>query len=301
MSWPFFTYNVSVSATSVRCPSCGKRLSPSTRVCPICGAEQALHIRRIRCNYCNRRVPTDIMLCPYCKHDPRGVYLRPRLLLGAIFVVAIAALAYTTLNSSAWVVALAPGSTPTPTATAVPTRAITLLVVATTAPSATPTPTLRPAAKPTATAPLPTDTPTPTATRRVVIPPPVRTVAPAPTGSTSLAPPMLLAPVNGAKLNGSKRNIVLLFQSGVALQPDEWFRIEVVFKDREDRFANWCGWTKDSSIQFPWGYYEDSWQQDRSFHWHVSITQSLTDMPSTCAASVTEISPPSPDWTFYWY
>jgi hypothetical protein len=242
-------------------------------------------------------VPAEIVLCPYCKHNPRGVYLRPRFLLGIIGALALAVFACAALNPSAWVNALSVHSTPTSTATAKPTRVITLLVTATPAPSAMPKPTGRPTDKPAPTL-NPTDTPTPTATKRVVKPLPALTATPAP---TSLQSPILLAPANAAKLYGPKKNILLYFKSDVTLHADEWFRIEVIFKDREFKFANWCGWSKDSFIQFPWTYYEDSWQGDRAFHWHVSIAQSQTDSPSTCAASATDVSPPSAEWTFYWY
>jgi hypothetical protein len=111
----------------------------------------------------------------------------------------------------------------------------------------------------------------------------------------------LLSPADGAKLSGSKQIVILRFTTDLALQANEWYRVEVVFKSRTYSFANWCGWTKDHLIQFPASYYDASWQLDRTFRWHVTIAQAEPNPPSTCQALSTDVSPHSAEWTFYWY
>jgi RNA polymerase subunit RPABC4/transcription elongation factor Spt4 len=295
-------YNANVSARTVRCRNCGKRLAAATRVCPACGADQPLHVRRIRCNYCSLRVPADSAVCPHCKHDPRGFYIRPRAVLGLVGVVAIAALAYAALNPSLWVSSLTPTNTSTVTPTRIPsaTAVIALVVTATLPPSLTASPTQAPTTTSTATTgPTATETPSPTATKRVVTRPlPSSTSSPT---ATSFPPPILVSPPNGTSFSGPKDRIIFSFTSAAPLEENQWFRLEVVFQNRTNNFANWCGWSKGGPLQFPMSYRDDSWQLDRTFRWHVNIADSPLSHPSTCAAEATIVSPPSVEWTFYWY
>jgi hypothetical protein len=297
-------YNANVSVSTVRCTNCGKRLAPGTRVCPACGADQPLplHIHRIRCNYCSLRVPADTSVCPNCNHNPRGFYLHPRVLLGTLGVLALAAVAYAALNPSLLSKSISPPNTATPTRTPTATGVIALVVTATLPPSATPTVTQPPTVIPTSTVNptgTATSTPTATATRRLEATP-----LPSPTATptaTSYLPPILLAPGDGAKISGPKARVLLTFTSAMPLQANQWFRVEVIFRDRSNNFADWCGWTKDSSVQFPISYYDASWQLDRTFLWHANIAESAASPPSTCAADAIIVSPPSTEWTFYWY
>lgn len=266
-------------------------------------------VRRIRCHFCSRRVPADSIVCPYCRHNPRGLYLRPSMFIAPVAVVALAALAYAAVNPSVWTRALSltgavtPTTTTGPTPRATGTRATALIVTAT----------LRPSFAPTITEvapPLPSETPNPTPTssstptytpvRQQVRPtaPPPPTLTPSP---TSYPPPILQSPSSGAKLSGRKQAVILAYTSPGSLQPNEWFRVEVIFKDPAANFANWCGWTKDNSIRFPIPYYDDSWPFDRTFRWHVTIARAEAESPSTCQAVYTDLTPPDQEWIFYWY
>ncbi len=295
-----------MSANSVRCPNCGKRIRESVRICPACGTEQPLHIHRIRCHYCDRRVPSNVALCPNCKHDPRGFYVRASW-LRTIAVLGLAlGVAWLAFNPPIRFDVQSLLQVPTPTRLAA--IGPELIVVTATLP-ATPTPTARPATVPNTREPTMTLTlvpPTPTYTQsptvRPITPaaPVVGTPVPTATSSPALRPPLLVAPANGERMSGRKRIINLTFQP-VELGPKQWYRIQVDFKDREDRFASWCGWTRDNFIRFPMDYYDDTWQLDRTFRWQVKIVNSDANPPSTCAAPSADQSPASPVWTFYWY
>lgn len=266
-----------------------------------------MHVRRIRCHYCSRRVPADSIVCPICKHNPRGFYLRPRLVFPVLAVIAIVALAYWAINSSIWsnAVSNSVANSPTSTTTPRPTRLTALIVTATLLPSRVPVSTDAPTASPTGTAvptstqiPTPTLTPQPSRPTALPVQQPLPTLAPSP---TSYAPPVLLSPLSGARLSGRKQAVVLTYAYPQILLPNNWFRVEVIFKDPAGNFANWCGWTKDYAIRFPIPYYDDSWPYDRTFRWHVAIAQAGTDLPSTCQASYSDVSALSQDWIFYWY
>lgn len=288
---------------TVRCTNCGKRLPPGTLVCPACGANQNLHIRRIRCNYCSLRVPADSRVCPNCNHNPHGFYIHPRRFLGLIGAAAVIVVGYAALNPSIWVRSIPLPSTPTLTATASPTAIVALVVTATLAPSDTPIPTgtptpTNPPASTATTITSPTATATQTPTRRTIRVLPSDT--PVPT-STTYPSPILFGPPNGVTESGRKQPIILMFTSASGLGPTEWYKVEVIFKSRTFSFANWCGWTKEQFIRFPMSYYDESWQYDRTFKWHVNIAESSANPPSTCAADALVTSPPSAEWTFYWY
>jgi hypothetical protein len=94
---------------------------------------------------------------------------------------------------------------------------------------------------------------------------------------------------------------MLTFTTAVPLQANQWIRVEVIFHNRTNNFANWCGWSKGAPLQFPSSYHDDSWQPDRTFRWHVNVAESEANPPSTCAAEAIIISSPSPEWTFFWY
>ncbi len=306
MSRPLFVYNAAMSGSSVRCPNCAKRLSPHLRICPACGAEQPLHVRRIRCNYCGRRIPAQSPTCPRCEHNPRRFYLRPHHVLYPLGLVLLAVLIYFGVNAIPWVRTLAVGSAPTPTRTRAPTRTPALIVITATA---TDTPVLLamgtdtplPSATDTL-APVTPSTPTRTVTptRRPTVRPQV--LRPSPSATTVLiAAPVLESPVDGQSLYGPRKRITFNFHGMAPLREHDWFRIEVDFMDRTNQFANWCGWSQSNSIDLPNAYYDDSYQMNRTFRWHVNIAETATDSPSTCAAPTIHLSAPSPEWTFYWY
>jgi Double zinc ribbon len=289
-------------AYSLRCPNCGKRVPDALRTCPACGAEQPFHIRRIRCGYCSRRVPANVTLCPYCRHNPRRMYLRPHLLWGLLGVGVLVALACAAFNAPTWVGGLAFRNAQTPTSPA-PTRQAVLFVTATTSALATPSPTATLMHVITTNLATPTEPPTNTPTVTATATRPPLRVAPTNTPTATavpLPPPLLLAPPNGAKLNGPHKAIVLSFHP-TELRANEWYRVEVLFKDRENRGAGWCGWTKGTTLLFPSSYYDDSWQLDRTFRWHVQVFASSVDLPSTCGAPATPVGAPSADWVFYWF
>lgn len=266
-----------------------------------------MHVRRIRCHYCSRRVPADSIVCPYCKHNPRGLYLRPRLVFVVIALVLIAIVAYGALNPSVWTnaVSLSASNSPTATVPARATRVTALIVTSTLPPSLVPVFTDSPTATPTETAaPTSTQAPTSTPTQRPATPPPppVRPLIPSATAvPTSYPPPVLSSPPPGTRLSGRKQAVILSYTYPASLLPSVWFRVEVIFKDPAGNFANWCGWTKDYSIRFPIPYYDDSYPYDRTFRWHVALAQAGTDLPSTCQATYQDVSTLSQDWIFYWY
>ncbi len=287
---------------SIRCTNCGKRLAEGTRICPACGVEQPLHVNRIRCGYCSRRVPSNVVLCPYCKHNPRHLYLRPRFFIGLLGLIGAIVLIYGAFNAPRLFGGLALPKLPAPTV-AVAAEPPLLVVTATSVPSATftPVPTLAPTlfVPTTSLTAVPSVRPsaTPTATRSTVkvLPP---TPMPTPT-PILLAPPSLLGPKNGEKIYGAKRIILLTFQP-VELQASEWYRVQVDLHDRDNRAASWCGWSQETTVRFPAEYYDDSWQLDRTFRWHVNVAVSDANPPSTCAAATISMGAASEDRVFYW-
>ncbi|MGB8646500.1 MAG: zinc ribbon domain-containing protein [Anaerolineae bacterium] len=289
-----------MSAISVRCPKCAKRLSPRVRICPACGAEQPLHILRIRCSYCGRRIPANALTCPHCDHDPRRFYWRPVLLVYGLGLALLALVIYVGVNRPVWVQSLALSTAPKPTATVTHTPIVVII-------TATPTETIpAPATETDTPRPSPTDTraptlaPTPTATATLgpspVVPPLFPTLA-----APSLPAPVLESPADGQPVYGPHKRIALSFHGMAPLREHDWFRIQVDFKDRNNQFASWCGWGQSNSILLPSSYYDDSWQLDRTFHWHVNIAETNVALPSTCSAPTLHLGAPSPEWTFYWY
>ncbi len=261
-----------------------------------------MHIQRIRCHYCNRRVPANVTVCPNCQHDPRGLYLNLRLFLGLAGLVLLGVVVWAAFNAPVWVNALALRSTgtPTPRPTA---RSVILVVTSTASPNPTAAPTNVVANVQTDT-PVSTPTSTPTltatATRRAVRAAPTRT----PTATATLTPlsaPALLSPENGAKFQGSRKTVVLAFQPTEGLSANQWYRVQVDFKDRDDQATSWCGWSKGEAVLFPPDYYGDSYPFDRAFRWHVELVASSSTPPTTCSAPTTSVSAPSAIWVFYWY
>ncbi len=117
---------------------------------------------------------------------------------------------------------------------------------------------------------------------------------------TPSGPPSLLSPNNGEKFYGSKKRIPFTFQP-FELGANEWYRLQIDFRDRKNEAASWCGWSKGTTILFPSEYHDDSWQIDRTFRWHVNVAISDADPPSTCDAPVSSMSAPSEERLFYWY
>ncbi len=310
-----------MSAHSVRCPSCGKRLPSTARICPLCGTEQPQHVSRIRCNYCSRRIPANAALCPYCRRNPRRHYIRARWLLLPLALAGIVAVVFTALNAPVWFSALAlnpaatatsavafnptarvivtvlPAATLTPTATAsrLATSSAALVTTMSLLPSPTRMPTVESTAEPSP-SPIAPVRPTATRTRRAPSPTPKPTATLTIT-ATPFPPPVLLAPPDQAAIVGPRRFLWLSFRPSATLPEQGWYRIEVDFQDREDRPATWCGWTQGTGIYFPGDYRDDSWQFDRLFRWRVQVfhSQNVNIDP----AGLKPFSPPSVERAFY--
>ncbi len=278
------------------------------RNCPACGAQQVLQVRRIRCASCGRRIPANVLVCPHCGHNPRGLYLQSRVLylFAAIVLIALAVLAFPRVipwYKGISVASAPPRATHTPGPTLVEAMAITAAVPAelpTTevppSPEPSDVPTLMPSPVPTT---APTDVPTPTWTATQVLvlwyPPPKPTLTPSPYPAAEL-----ISPLNGAIFYGRGNRIMLTFQSDLQLAADQWFRVEVLFNDRSNNVAGWCGWSKGDPVRFPNSYFDDSWQTNRVFRWHVQLVTAADALPSTCQAAATNLGPPSAEWTFRW-
>src|SRR5262249_15382610 len=151
-------------------------------------------------------------------------------------------------------IALAPSPT-----SATPRPPVTVVLVA------TPLPATRTALPPTATVTAtPTEPPAPT----TVVPtnPPTATRdpessatdTPEPTGTASPIPtpvqvqaPMLVSPLDGDRINGPNKSVILTFQPAQTIGFEEWYRVQVDFLDRAGNPVSWCGFTKESALEFP--------------------------------------------------
>lgn len=198
---------------------------------------------------------------------------------------------------------LALNVTPTRVLTRTP---VTIFLVATSVP-ATPTHLPPPSALPNTAAPSPTAAPTATF-------PPTRTVSnqgtrvPPATGTPSPIPtvipvpaPKLVSPTDGERIIGANKRVDLQFQPAKPLGALDWFRVQVDFLDRAGNAVSWCGFTKNSSQEFPHDFFDDSSPTLRSFLWRVNVVRSNQITPSTCDAPYDILGPSSEPWTFYWY
>lgn len=292
-----------MSAEHARCANCGKRLPRHAHICPLCGYENVIHTPRIRCNYCGRRIPATFVVCPNCKHNPRSFYWRRSPIIWVVLLALIALLVCGILNFGSFGGSVNGLSEINTTLTPSPTFApVTVVIVATNRPiTATRVPpTLTKTASPTPVPPSLTSTPTLTPTRVVRTPratdTPTMTSTPAP-----IAAPALVSPTNQEHVGTINRNVDLSFHPNSVLGPQDWYRVQVDFLDRSDNPVSWCGWTKQSSIGFPRGYFDDSSPNVRSFLWHISIVHTSDPTPATCEAPFTKLSAQSDVWTFFWY
>ncbi len=112
---------------------------------------------------------------------------------------------------------------------------------------------------------------------------------------------MLTGPGYGHIFSGPGEAVDLTFHGSVPLAANQWFRVQIDYKDRNNVMISWCGWSRSNAIRFPRDYFDDSWQMTREFRWHVNLVETSLRVPSTCAAAVDNSSPDSPAWLFYWY
>ncbi len=270
-----------------------------------------MHTPRIRCNYCGRRIPASSVVCPHCQRNPRGFFWK-RWHVGvlALVLLAVAGIAAIVLGQEGISTALGSiqpiqvalgATTATPTFTKAP---LTIVIVATQPAS---TPTLLP---PTNTPLPPTETPSPTeipsATTTVTVTPhtPVGTETAPPTPIPTpvpVSPPKLQAPVDGEQVRGANQHITLRFTPAAPIGQLEWFRVQVDFLDRAGQPVSWCAFTKESFLEFPREFFDDSSPNVRSFLWRVNVVRTNQFDPKTCDAPFELLSAPSDVWTFYWY
>lgn len=196
-----------------------------------------------------------------------------------------------------------------PSPTAQTTRPpITVVLVA------TPLPATRTALPPTATqtltptAPPPTTvvpTKPPTATRdpessASPVPEPTESASPIPT-PVQVEAPKLVSPLDGDRISGSNKRVILAFQPAQTTRLQDWYRVQVDFLDRAGNPVSWCGFTKESAMEFPREFFDDSSPNVRSFLWRVNVVSSTQLVPVTCDAPYEILSAPSNVWTFLWY
>ncbi|MCC7163941.1 MAG: hypothetical protein IT331_15705 [Anaerolineae bacterium] len=264
--------------------------------------------QRIRCNFCNRRIPASSVVCPSCQRNPRAFYWKRRHVLVLVAVLALVGLGalFVFLNGGGR--DLVPASIALVASPTVPTPRppITVVLVATPLPPTVtdvpPTPTM------TATEPPPT-TVVPTipftATRA---PADAASSTPAPTATSSPIPtpvpvesPRLVSPLDGDRISGPNKSVILTFQPAQTIGMTEWYRVQVDFLDRAGNPVSWCGFTKESALEFPRDFFDDSSPNVRSFLWRVNVVSSTELVPVTCDAPYEILSAPSEVWTFYWY
>lgn len=204
--------------------------------------------------------------------------------------------------SQAFNLNLAFAATPSATSTRAP---ITVIITATRKPvtltavpptgtrtlSATPRPTLSPTL---------TLTLTRTATRVPGAPRVTETFTPVPT-PVPVTPPNLVSPIDGDRIQGSNKRILLTFQPAEPIHGQEWYRVQVDYLDRLGQSSSWCAFTKESVLEFPRDFFDDSSPNVRSFLWRVNVVRATQVTPTTCDAPYDLLSAPSQVWTFYWY
>lgn len=197
---------------------------------------------------------------------------------------------------------------PSPTA-ATPRPPITVVLVATALPATrtalppTAAPTLTPTAPPPPTTVVPTKPPTATrdpASSATAAPEPTETASPIPT-PVQVQAPALVSPSDGDRVNGPNKSVILTFQPAQAISLQEWYRVQVDFLDRAGNPVSWCGFTKESALEFPREFFDDSSPNVRSFLWRVNVVSSTQLVPVTCDAPYEILSAPSDVWTFLWY
>lgn len=264
-----------------------------------------MHTPRIRCNYCSRRILASSAVCPHCHHNPRAFYWKSsHLLLLLIPAVLLLAAAGWFLREDLNMLGVAPGTSPTPIAPALTSTPIRIVVVASPVPT---TPTrVPPTATRTAIPPTRTVSPTFTATRIVTPTRVARTpgVTETPTRVPTPVPipaPVLFSPADGERILGAGKRVQLAFQPAQPLSPLEWYRLQVDYLDRAGQPVSWCGWTRESFIEFPRELFDEASPTVRSFLWRVVVVRSSQAAPSTCDAPYDPLSAPSQVWTFYWY
>ncbi len=273
-------------------------------------------MQRIRCRSCGHRVAATAVICPNCHSNPRGFYLRRSwiftLITAGVLLGAFYSFSQAPEFSRAGVQTNTPTLAPSPTFTP---RVVTVVIVLTSAPTVTAlpastrAPTALSSATPTATA---TTTPTPAGPARTRTPRASTTTRAFPSPSATrgatltpsalaIPPPRLLGPRNGEQFSGPNKKIFLSFQPSQPLRENEWYHVRVEFKDRAGATVNWCGWTKETTVQFP-SYYDDASPDDRAFAWRVNVVRTEIDLPEGCrAVTPGNSSEPSEQWTFYWY
>lgn len=264
---------------------------------------------RIRCTYCNRRIAASSVVCPNCQRNPRAFYWKRQhvvLLLGVLALVLGGAAFYFSNDLKALLPSgIALSATTTPPASVSRTPVAVVIVATNPPPSATRLPpTATRALTPT---PRPTESPTvPTTPTRVptnapnTTPQPSETPSPIPT-AIPVNPPQLVSPGDTERISGSNKVIVLTFQPAQPLANQEWFRVQVDFLDRAGNPVSWCSFTRNSSLEFPREFFDDSSPNVRSFLWRVGVIHSNQFNPSTCDAPYEILSAPTDPRTFYWY
>jgi hypothetical protein len=264
--------------------------------------------QRIRCNYCNRRIPASSVVCPNCQRNPRAFYWKRWHVFLVLGIAALALVAGAIFFAEDLRTVLPTGIALNPTPARTNTRApITVVLVATRAPSTATrlppsptrenTPTVRPTDVPT----LSSWTATPGAVNTSAQTPNA-TETPSPIPSPiPVAAPQLISPTDGERIIGANKRVELQFHPAQTLTSQEWFRIQVDFLDRAGNPVSWCGFTKESSQEFPRDFFDDSSPSIRSFFWRVNVVRSNQFSPTTCDAPYDILSPPSDPWTFYWY
>lgn len=267
--------------------------------------------QRIRCNFCNRRIPASSVVCPNCQRNPRAFYWKRKHVVALVAILVLLGLgaAFFLLNNAGNPLPTGLALVASPTVST-PRPPITVVLVATQIPSTlTAVPTTEPATETaTPTEPPPTtEAPTapPTATRdpqssATIAPEPTQTASPIPT-PVKVDAPALVSPLDGDRINGPNKSVMLTFQPAQSIGLQEWYRVQVDFLDRAGNPVSWCGFTKESALEFPSDFFDDSSPNVRSFLWRVNVVSSNQLAPVTCDAPYEILSAPSDVWTFLWY
>ncbi len=292
----------------MKCERCEAEVAPGLLICPQCGARLRSRKEWERCRHCGARVRAGLWLCPQCGRylggggAPWGLFL-----LGLLVGVGLTIFVGSGLPGRAlsallpWmelppISLLPPTATPTntatstPTFTSTPTATPTETPTGTSTPSPTPTdtPTVTPTSAPTNTPIPPTPTETPTETP---------TVTPTPTARYSYEAPKLLSPKHEARISGAGTRIELRWQSVGTLAPDEWYGLSLRYK-QNDRLQFSGARQKETKWHVPEDLAGKADEPERAYYWDVVVVR--VRKTSSGKETVTEISPKSETWVFYW-
>jgi hypothetical protein len=123
---------------------------------------------------------------------------------------------------------------------------------------------------------------------------------PVPT-AVPVSAPQLVSPGDGERILGGNKHVFLKFQPAAPIGAQQWYRVQVDYLDRTGQPVSWCEFTKESALEFPQDYFDNSSPSVRSFLWRVGVVRSNQVLPQTCEAQYETLSAPGQVWTFYWY